>query len=112
MGRVPKKGFGVCGSSCLGLGDKDAEAALETGFLLGEGATGLKAFALGLGLNEEAFTFKRFAVLGETGGALLCDAALLSVADATNTADAEPLPGVGTESFLAPLKGGMAWMTM
>lgn len=46
--------------------------------------TGLKAFALGFGLNDEAFTFKRlFAVVGDAGVVI--------------PAEAEATPGPGPE---------------
>jgi len=68
MGRVPKKGLGVVGTdSAFGLGDTDAEGEVTLGF--GDEELGLKAFALGFGLKDEAFTFKRLfaAVVGDIG---------------------------------------------
>lgn len=56
MGRVPKNGLGVATS--FGLGDAEEEA--------GEGVPGVKALALGLGLNDEALAFNR--AVGDCGG--------------------------------------------
>lgn len=64
--RVPKKGLATGGdSTALGLGDTEAEVVL-----IGDGAVGLNALALGLGRNEEALAFRCFvAVPGDIGTA-------------------------------------------
>lgn len=98
IGRLPKKGLGAVGtlSAARGLGDTAAEAAL------GLGETGLKAFAFGFGLNDDALTFKRAADVGEVGGT--------SVRGVT-AEDPELLPLVGVALAdargLFPLKAGM-----
>lgn len=110
IGLVPKNGLGVAAIvSDLGLGETDAEATVEAA---GDVVTGLKAFALGFGLNEDAFTFRRLlaAVVGDIGGALLFDGVI---------AAALPLVDPLLEDWLGrvcrclgPLNGGIAWMTI
>jgi len=93
----PKKGLGGVGplSAGLGLGDTVAEAAF------GFGETGLKAFAFGFGLNDEALTFRRATAVGEVG------ASVRGVAEE----DPELLPLVGVALAeargLLPLNAGM-----
>jgi len=60
--------------------------------------TGVKAFALGLGLKDDAFAFSRFRVVGEVGAA----AALAIVV-------APFVCGAGDRALL-PLNGGIGWI--
>jgi hypothetical protein len=89
----PKKGLGVGGDVSAGLACGDAEADAEVVLGMGEVGPGVKAFAFGFGLNDDAFAFNRLAVeVGEVGAA--SDDALPFVC------------GVGDLNLL-PLKGGM-----
>ena len=106
-------------SAALGLGDADADAEAEAALGFGDvgpcseenvgqchwichdnmfDITGVKAFALGLGLKDDAFAFSRFAaVVGEVGGAAAALAAMPFVCGADGRA-------------LFPLNGGIAWI--
>lgn len=121
----PKNGLGVVGaeSGLLALGD-DIDAAAGACALVEE--TGLKAFALGLGLNDEALMFNRLAIVfGEAGtmaGLAEFLVALLLVIFWVGLVEA-PFAVTGVlevvvmalESCLPlsfPLNGGIVWMTM
>jgi len=121
----PKNGLGVVGaeSGLLALGD-DIDEALGVCVLV-EGI-GLKAFALGLGLNDEALTFNRLAIVfGEAGtmaGMAEFLVALLLIVFWFGLGEA-PFAVTGVlevvvmalESCLPlsfPLNGGIVWMTI
>ena len=111
------------GSAALGLGDADADADADAALGFGDvgpcskkkckeknhsqyhqiwhdnvfNITGVKAFALGLGLKDDAFAFSRFAVVvGEVG-----TTAALAVAPF--------VCGAGDRALL-PLNGGIGWI--
>lgn len=75
--------------------------------------------ALGMGLNDDAFTFRRFAPLvGDSGVEAEAPLTLLDeVREGAGRAGAAEagavgLPAGGVAPIRLPLKGGMAWMTM
>lgn len=76
--------------------------------------TGVKAFAFGFGLNDDALTFNLFAlvVVGDTGAGLVVVVVAVAGVALPFAPFVLEVPGVEFCLDLPPLKGGMDWINI